>query len=289
MRIAFIGDMHGRAFHALAAVLTMEEQLETPFDLILQVGDFGYPDPARADAPTQRYLAVDPAEADLARLLAADGERAEALSHLRARLPGPIHFLRGNHEDFSWLQGLLAHPARGTAPADPFDLFHYVADGTVLDIGGLRIAFLGGVEELPGEAAIDVGAHQALLDRAAGAVDLLVTHEGPFGSSRGYHGDVHGSALVTRLIETLQPSYHVFGHAHQILGPGQIGRTTYLGVDGLVASPIWHPEASGLKPGCLATLDTATGELQHVTDEWLASFPTPFDFDAWAGAALLAD
>jgi hypothetical protein len=65
MLIGFIGDMHGRAFHALAAILTLQEKLGSRFDMIIQVGDFGYPDTSRVDAATQRYLSVDPAEQEL--------------------------------------------------------------------------------------------------------------------------------------------------------------------------------------------------------------------------------
>lgn len=37
-----------------------------------------------------------------------------------------------------------------------------------------------------------------------------------------------------------------------------------------LASPRWHPEARGLQPGCLGTLDTASGELIPVRDPWLS-------------------
>jgi Icc-related predicted phosphoesterase len=281
MRIAFAGDVHGRIFHALAALSMLRERDGAPFDLIVQVGDLGYPDPARADAASKRYLAVDPAEADLARLMEADGETAACVRDVGASLGGALHFVRGNHEDFDWLRGLRVD-GDGTARADPHDTLRYVPDGTLLDIDGFRIAFLGGVEELPGDASIDATAHEALAGLGAGAVDLLVTHEGPYGSSTGYHGDVHGSRLMSDLLAALRPRYHVFGHAHSTFGPTTVGATACLGLDALVASVLWHPEARGLKPGCLAVLDNSRGELRHVTEPWLAAFPTPFDFEAWA-------
>jgi len=284
--IAFVGDVHGRAFHALAALVTLQEQLETHFDFIVQVGDLGFPDPERADVFSKRYLEADPAEGDLTRLLVATGSRAEALRRMRGRLTGAMHFVRGNHEDVPWLNGLPVDAGARTAPADPFDLLRYVPDGSVLDISGLRMAFLGGVEELPGDAAIDRAAYGALLELGPGSIDLLVTHEGPYGSSRGYRGDVLGSQLMTDLVTRLRPAFHVFGHAHQRLGPERLGETAYLGVDALVASAIWQPDARGLKAGCLAVLDTETRELRHVDDGWLGAFPTPFDFDEWAEAVM---
>ena len=286
MRIAFVGDVHGRIFHALAALSVLQEREGAPFDLIIQVGDLGYPDPARADEPSKRYLAVDPAEGDLARLMETDAARAERLRALRASFGVAIHFVRGNHEDFDWLRGLPIDAATSTAPAGPFDILRYVRDGTVLDLEGFRIAFLGGVEELPGDASIDASAYETLADLGPGAIDLLVTHEGPYGSSTGYHGDVHGSQLMSDLLASLRPRYHAFGHAHSMFGPSALEDTTCLGLDALVASALWHPEARGLKPGCMAVLDTLRGELRHVTDTWLAEFPTPFDFGTWAAPLL---
>jgi Icc-related predicted phosphoesterase len=281
MRIAFIGDTHGRVLHALAAIATLQRVSATRFDLIVQVGDFGFPFPERSDESSKRYLAVDPSEGDLGRLLTADGPLAEALVRVGELIGRPVHFVRGNHEDVAWLSGLPVDPSARTARADPFDLFRYVPDGTVLDLEGARIAFLGGVEELPGDAALDPAAVGSLMELRARTVDLLVTHEGPYGSSRGYRGDVLGSRLITKLLETLRPAFHVFGHAHSLIGPERLGETTYLGVDALVASAIWRPDARGLKPGCLAVLDTQTRALSHVVDDWLAAFPTPFDFDEW--------
>ncbi|MEX1254029.1 MAG: metallophosphoesterase [Dehalococcoidia bacterium] len=193
MLIAFVGDVHGRMFHAIAALVALQERMAARFDLIVQVGDLGFPDPARGDEMSKRYLEVDPAEADLGRFLRADGRRADALRRVRERLGKPVHFVRGNHEDFAWLAGLPVDPATGTAPTDPLDLLHYVPDGTVLDIDGYRIAFLGGVEELPGEPAIDMRAYESLINEAPRSIDLLVTHEGPYGSGKRFGGEVAGS------------------------------------------------------------------------------------------------
>jgi Icc-related predicted phosphoesterase len=286
--IAFVGDVHGRMFHALAALVTLQERLAKGFDLVIQVGDLGFPDPARADEATKRYLAVDPSERDLGIFLNAAGAHAEALRAIRERLGQPLLFVRGNHEDFAWLAGLPVDTRTGTAPADPFDLLHYVPDGTVLDRGGVRIAFLGGVEELPGEPHIDAAAYDALLGLAPGSIDVLVSHEGPYGSGTRYGGETAGSPLMSRLLAHLEPRHHVFGHMHQLAGPRAFGPTTYLGLDGLVASALWHPEARGLKPGCLGVLDTATGKLTPITDAWLADFPTPLEFDRWCASAGLA-
>ena len=282
MLIGFIDDVHGRVFHAIAAVATWQTQTGKQLDLLIQVGDLGaFPDITKLDPATNRYLAADPAEADFSRLLQSENEYGEAIAYLREQFVTPIHFIRGNHEDFAWLHQISKESEGAGVIIDPFDLFYYVPDGTVLDFDGLRIGFLGGVEERADEAAIDQDAYQSLLSLEAGTVDLLVSHEGPYGSSIGFHGDTHGSKLISKLLEQLKPRYQVAGHAHSLSGPRTFGSTTYLGLDCIVASPIWYPEAQGLQPGCLAVLDTEQDSLSPVMAEWLSEFETPFEFGRW--------
>jgi hypothetical protein len=325
MLIGFIGDMHGRAFHALAAIVTLQEKLGRPLDLLIQVGDFGYPDMERADEATRLHAAADPSERELSwlirphggterklerlertlagvqvraegdegelnSLLDAAGARAKALKRIRDRIARPILFLRGNHEDFEWLSGLEVDPSTRTAAADPFDLFHYVRDGTLITVDRFRIAFLGGVEESRDDAAIDRNAARSLLERGSGSFDLLVSHQGPYRSYTGYRGSVYGSPIISEILDGTRPAFHVFGHAHQLIGPKSFGSvyTTILGLDGLVGSPLWRSGNSGLRTGCLGVLDTSTSKLRAVTDPWLSEFPTPFDFDEWATSALSA-
>ena len=220
------------------------------------------------------------------------------MRRVREALGCPIHFLRGNHEDVAWLRGLPVDPASGTARVDPFDLVRYVPDGAVLAAGGARdggdlhrertrIAFLGGVEERTDEAGINAEAYAALSALPTGSIDLLVAHEGHHGTSIGFRGDVHGSAMMTRLLERTVPAFFAFGHAHQRIGPARFGRTVYVGLQGLLPFRKWQPDAAGFVPGCLAILDTRDGSLTPVTEPWLPAFPThPFDFDAWVDQFL---
>lgn len=282
MLIGVIGDIHGRVFHAIVAVVTWQLTTGKQFDLLLHVGDLGtFPDPERVDAATRRYLAADPAETDFRRLLESQGQRAEILHNLRMQLATPIYFVRGNHEDFDWLHQLSIDKERQTASVDPFDFFRFVPDGTVLAFDGVTIACLGGVQERADAAAIDHVAHQTLMTLPPNTVDILLTHQGPYGSSTGFRGDIHGSQLISDLIDHLQPTFHVAGHAHVVSGPRMYGQTTYLGLDCLVASPIWHPDATGLQVGCLGVIDTERNALWPVADDWLAEFDTPFNLEAW--------
>ncbi|SRR6266498_3204870 len=282
MLVGFLGDIHGRIFLALAAAAMWQQHSGQTFDLLLQVGDMGaYPDLNRVDPATDTYLALDPTEADFSRLVHADGERAAALRRLRTQFATPLYFIRGNHEDFAWLSQLRIDPATGTAPVDAFDLVHYVPDGSVRRFDGLWVAFLGGEETTEGDpGAIDQRAYTTLMDHRPGTVDVLITHDAPYGLSIGYHGQVQGSQMITSLVEHLQPTFHITGH-YQLNGPRANGHTTFLCLNHLVASVCWQPEARGVQPGSLAILDTAAGQLWPVADPWLRHFDSPFDFDAW--------
>ncbi|MEM7536339.1 MAG: metallophosphoesterase [Chloroflexota bacterium] len=295
MYIGLIGDLHGHVFETLAAIAIWQNRIGRQFDLLIQAGDLGaYPDLAKLDPDSVRHMAADPAIGDFSRFLTIRGRQKEALHTLRNQFKSPIYFLRGNHEDFDWLKQLSLHTEpdgginamQGTAQVDPFNFYRYVPDNTVLqfvDNNGqsLAIGFLGGVEELTGPPAFDPEAYVAMLARKSGSIDILIAHEGPYGSSIGYHGDTHGSQMITRLIEHLKPPFLVAGHAHCLSGPAMYDETLYLGLNIIRSSALWYPEATGLQPGWIGILDTDASTLEPVTDAWLTEFDTPFSFDEW--------
>ena len=202
---------------------------------------------------------------------------------MRNELLPPTQFVRGNHEDFDFLKELHVDGLIGSAKVDPFDLFRYVPDGTVLRLGGLSVAFLGGIEMKNGDdRAIGEAAYDTLIGLGTGTIDVLVTHDAPYGTSLGYRQDNWGSKLIERLIKETQPTFHVNGHVHHVSGPRRYGQTTSWTLSALVASARWYPELNGFELGCLAVLDTDTGTLRPITDEWMADFDTKsFDFDSW--------
>ena len=284
MLIGFVGDVHGLVYHAIALVTTWQRKTGKKLDFVVQVGDMGaYPALDRIDEAGRRHVALDPAQGDFSRLLQADGLRAGRLRTVRGELAAPIHFLRGNHEDFQYLSGLARDDSDGTAAVDNFDLYRYVPDGTVLRLGGLKIAFLGGIEtEGPDPRSIDTDAYQLLMDLGPGSFDILVTHDPPYGVGIGYRGRISGSKLITSLIEHTQPAFHFSGHVHHLNGPRSYGRTWLWSLDCLISSVRWRLEENGFRMGCLAVLDTSTWFLQPITDLWLREFDTRgFEFDSW--------
>ena len=289
MLVGFVGDVHGLAYHLVALIATWQRVTQNNLDIIVQVGDMGaYPSPERMDESSQRHMALDPAQADFGRLLQAYGLRAERLRAIRREFASPIHFLRGNHEDFRYLNELPREPS-GTAKVDDFDLLRYAPDGTVLEARGLRIAFLGGIEtDETDSRSIHTHAYEKLMGMGPGSFDVLATHDPPYGVGVGYRGQVAGSRLVTALIEHTQPALHISGHVHHLNGPRSYGRSWSWSLDGLTSSVRWHPDDNGFRMGCLAVLDTDTWFLQPITEPWLHEFDTRgFDFDSWYESFVL--
>jgi predicted phosphodiesterase len=277
MRIGFVGDTHGQAYHLLGVVLAWPEQDEAALDVVIQLGDFGAQqlDYMLRDIDVfLRWPANDPAQFDFLRICRAGSELSQRLDDVRRQLHRPVLFLRGDHDDAEWLRAMQRSTSAGTIPVDPFDLFHYLPDGTVFEWDSIRFAIFGGVETPePGTESSkhDAAALDALLKIGPEKVDVLLTHEPPHGVGRDFHGQVQGSAQVSTLIEVLRPRYHLAAHLHTMVGPTTYGATTYLGLQGLGSTRLRsrHRDLT-VHPGTVAILDTGTRSLGFVTGSGLA-------------------
>jgi predicted phosphodiesterase len=159
--IALLGDIHGVDRSLEGAV---SQASAAGASVVVQVGDFGvYPG----------YL--------------------ERLAGVAERSPIPIYFIDGNHEDFRmvaewWARLEAAHESVHHVVRDRL---MYVRRGSVLEMDGRRIAFLGGagsIDYLSRRPGVDWFAEEQIREmdlarlsrQAAGkAVDLLVTHAPP--------------------------------------------------------------------------------------------------------------
>jgi Icc-related predicted phosphoesterase len=139
----------------------------------------------------------------------------------------PLYFIKGNNENFDLL-------AEGALPSG----LHYLANGTLTTIDGLRVASLGGTfaptwfetaeDELPhprkgsakATALADKRRHfvKAEVERikAFTNIDLLLTHEAarPY-RVRGGRGPDAGKTPVNDILATAKPRLHLFGHHHE--------------------------------------------------------------------------
>jgi hypothetical protein len=104
-------------------VLAFEAALGVRFDWLLHVGDFGvWPDPERVDGATKRH----------------DGA-GDFLAWFAARraAPRPTVVIKGNHEDFVWLD---AQPSSEVLPG-----LHYLRNGHVHElVAGDEVVRVGG-------------------------------------------------------------------------------------------------------------------------------------------------
>ncbi|GGM29736.1 metallophosphoesterase [Dactylosporangium sucinum] len=275
MLVAFVGDVHGRLLHAFAALLLLQRRRGVRLDAVVQVGDLGaFPSVERMDAPSRRFLAEHPAEGDFFRLLDPDPGLAAAVRGALELLP-PMLFVSGNHEDFEFLAALHDGPVGPVAAVDPLGAVRHVADGSVIEVAGQRVAFLGRVEE-PGYMDLDPAAHAELLAAPPGSADILVTHDGPHGLCTNWRGEPQGSPKLTALIDHLRPALHVSGHYHHPNGPRRYGRTVSYALSELVypRHNRRRPEQSNpdqrVMPGAIGLYDTAAGTFELVADPWLS-------------------
>lgn len=271
MKIAFIGDIHGRVFHALAALAKWQKSNGKKFDLIIQAGDLGaypYPDESLLN---NRFVKNDTTELDFSRLISGGREVDEFASVIKSELTSPVYFIRGNHEDFQWLDSLAG--AGGFCDTDRYGLFRYIKDGTVGSFGDTTMAFLGGAEfGAKNGGELDRAALEKLmsLDKR---INILVTHETHHGIGFSYHGLTQGSRYITELVEHLKPEYHITAHYHHMIGPHDRYGTIHLGLNNLVL-PLRGKPGRNLRPGCIAVLDTETGNTGFVKESWLTEINT---------------
>lgn len=153
------------------------------------------------------------------------GDVADADGHYEA-FDAPLHWIKGNNENFDLI-------ASREFPAS----LHYIPNGTVQTIAGLRVAGLGGtfaptMYDTPAVALPhpkkgtakateiadrrrhfvreEVEACKALED-----VDILLTHEAP--RPFRVNGNDAGKTPINEVLAAMKPRLHLFGHHHRLV------------------------------------------------------------------------
>lgn len=211
MFICAAGDIHGAMERLYADVFVFEAALGVRFDYVLHVGDFGiWPDPDRIDKATRHHDGAG----DFPRWLSA-----------RRPVPRRTVFIKGNHEDFAWLEA--------QRKVELLPGLSYLRNGTKMDLedpggGTIRVGGVGGCygpsnyerrsDTLQGYAKRHYT--QDEIGRLAGAVgiDIVLTHDAPAGvrferHRRGY-GYVSEAAGLDALLTCVRPRVCFFGHHH---------------------------------------------------------------------------
>ena len=183
------------------------------FEAVLHVGDFGiWPDPNRVDRATRDHEGA--------------GDFPRWLSEGRAP-PLPTWFIKGNHEDFEWLD---SRPSTELLPG-----LHHIPNGHVVEVGQgegkIRVGGIGGCHGpsdylKPSHLLKGYARRHYTLDeierlRNQGRVDLLLLHDAPrgititkgtrSGDTRTYTSLAEGLDV---LVTDLRPIACFFGHHH---------------------------------------------------------------------------
>ena len=140
-------------------------------------------------------------------------------------LPAPLYWIKGNNENFDTIAAL-------DFPAN----YHYLPNGSAVDIDGLRVAGLGGTfaptmyelsaRELPHPRRATVKATELAdrrrqfvreeVERCKGMskIDIFLSHEAPrpFRVNRGIDA---GKTPINEILVAMKPRLHLFGHHHR--------------------------------------------------------------------------
>ena len=209
--ILLLGDIHGNVGTLRYAI---EKAVEAEAAALIQVGDFGLFD---------------------------KGGAAEGFHKVCKASPIPIYFIEGNHDDCRrWVQ--LTEVTRVWDDANLF----YIPRGTVMDIDGRMIAFMGGAASIDKAIRLHEGWHWdkyeniapqevlRLFNNAEGKkIDMLITHDVPtsvckahfddsaklwFGVGKDWH-DVNMD-VIEKIWENLGKPKIYCGHMHKsVFGP----------------------------------------------------------------------
>ena len=254
MLLCAAGDIHGALDRMYDDVLSFETALGAQFAWILHVGDFGiWPDPDRIDRGARRHDGAGDFAAWLAK---------------RSAAPRRTVFIKGNHEDFLWLD----------AQQNPEVLpgIFYLRNGQTLTLGEsghtVRVGGVGGCygpsdferpsKHLQGYAKRHYTRDEidALCEGAP--VDVLLVHDAPAGIRFEKHRRgsdwVSETAGLDGLIFRLRPLVCFFGHHHTRVD-GEIAGVRCIGLNKV------------RMPGNLVAIDIDPGRREwSVLAEWPA-------------------
>jgi predicted phosphohydrolase len=139
--------------------------------------------------------------------------------------PAPLYWIKGNNENFDTI-------AAGVFP----DNLHYIPNGELVEIDGLRVAGLGGTHaptmyevaaaDLPhprkrtpkATEQSDKRRHFVREEvercKAMANVDIFLSHEAPR-PFRAPRGNDAGKTQVNEVLTAMKPRLHLFGHHHR--------------------------------------------------------------------------
>lgn len=224
MNIAIFADVHGRLLLAFQLCARWQRETGKRIDLILQAGDLGaFPAMERMDRATLRYIQRDPSEIGFLQHFT---QYDPAVAEVLAETSCPMVFVRGNHEDHSWLDE-LEQQSKGTIfPVDPYQRVYNLKTGIpwTFQKGKQQITVLGiGRISPPSEDAdhqqgkyIQRYESERVYQSPETHIDVLLTHH----SRRDFvvleRGVIvkatTGMKEIEHILDRDRPTYHFYGH-----------------------------------------------------------------------------
>lgn len=154
----------------------------------------------------------------------------------------PFYFIKGNNEEFDVIARLVAGESLG-------EQLHFVPNGRLLEIDGVRVAGLGGTfaptwyESAPGDLPFPARparpGSRAVRDdkrrhfvraeveacRALRDVDVFLSHEAPrpYWAGTGPRRNDAGKTPVNEVLAAMKPRLHLFGHHHRFTESNRAG------------------------------------------------------------------
>lgn len=209
--ICAAGDIHGAINRLYEDVLAFELSLGAAFDWVLHVGDFGiWPDPERIDRATRNHDGAGDFHAWLA---------------AKRSAPRRTVFIKGNHEDFEWLESQTR--------TEVLPGLIYLRNGCRMELKGksdcrVRVGGIGGCygpsdysrrsKQLQGYARRHYTHDEVDRLSSSGTLDLLLTHDAPAGIRFPHHrrgaGYSSEAAGLDHLLRRVTPLVCFFGHHH---------------------------------------------------------------------------
>lgn len=206
-RIQICGDTHGDSFHLKKLFyVAVERQVEA----LIVCGDFGGVWPG---APGHRFL--------------------EITRHLTEQSGTTLYWVEGNHDWHDVLQAYLKQHPDSTGPlptpssAGLLQNVLWVPRGHTFTLGGKLFMGFGGADSIDKQWRVEgeswwrseVITQEQVDALPEQTVDILITHEAPFGHSLGYKDDDAAGReqrrLITEVVHRVHPSVVYCGHHHK--------------------------------------------------------------------------
>ena len=225
MKVAVFADVHGRLLLCLKVCARWQRETGEKLDLILQAGDMGtYPDANNLDRATIQHARHDPTELGFSKFFT---QRSPQVEKVLRELDCNLVYVRGNHEDHQWLDGLEQRASGLIFPVDVYNRIFCLKSGEIYSFKKndetlhiLGIGRIGAGSRSPGSTQPTYiqpyEAKRLFEHKRSTPVDVLLTHDIATPDRRQASSDTPetkgGMPEIREVLNIYNPTYYFFGH-----------------------------------------------------------------------------